>query len=262
MRNEKLIRLFKVLYILSFILDLTIIGLLVGIPLFLVLWASQYVFFGILSPIYVFRAEKRIEKIFKKKSVIKTRIERTYDIQFGKLGLDENMRSLITNNMEKNFITLIPIVQNILDKKKIKFDFYETINPLIQLIDIESIILTCDTLILRYASTEEERKNINYTPLNESLIEIIDNSNKEMLSSYQLVEKRIDIAAKFILLLMESIEQSKVFLEDAIMTIISKEMENNDKKNIINETPKTIDEKMEDFENEIFNTIFDKDKEK
>ncbi|ALW01241.1 hypothetical protein FZ832_02900 [Campylobacter jejuni] len=48
------IRALRVLFILSFIADLTIIGLFVGIPLFLILWGIQYIIYGEKNPFFVF----------------------------------------------------------------------------------------------------------------------------------------------------------------------------------------------------------------
>ncbi|EDP5052477.1 TPA: hypothetical protein SFZ67_001057 [Campylobacter jejuni] len=49
------IRALRVLFILSFIADLTIIGLFVGIPLFLILWGIQYIIYGEKNPFFVFK---------------------------------------------------------------------------------------------------------------------------------------------------------------------------------------------------------------
>lgn len=48
-------RIFRALFILSFIVDLTIIGLTIGIPAFIILWVAQYVFYGESNPFYVFK---------------------------------------------------------------------------------------------------------------------------------------------------------------------------------------------------------------
>ncbi|HFU5761810.1 TPA: hypothetical protein ACH6IF_000620 [Campylobacter jejuni] len=48
------IRALRVLFILSFIADLTIIVLFVVIPLFLILWGIQYIIYGEKNPFFVF----------------------------------------------------------------------------------------------------------------------------------------------------------------------------------------------------------------
>ncbi|ECP6764219.1 hypothetical protein FUU32_08810, partial [Campylobacter coli] len=51
------IRVLRVLFILSFIADLTIIGLFVGIPLFLILWGIQYIIYNKKNPFFVFKKD-------------------------------------------------------------------------------------------------------------------------------------------------------------------------------------------------------------
>ncbi|HHY1549723.1 TPA: hypothetical protein ACV1QE_000141 [Campylobacter jejuni] len=51
------IRVLRVLFILSFIADLTIIGLFVGIPLFLILWGIQYIIYNEKNPFFVFKKD-------------------------------------------------------------------------------------------------------------------------------------------------------------------------------------------------------------
>ena len=87
MKNEKTIRTLRVLFILSFLLDLTIIGLLVGIPLFLILWGLQYIFLGKSSPFYVFNTNKRLSKLFKNPETIRARVEKIYKIQFNSMEI-------------------------------------------------------------------------------------------------------------------------------------------------------------------------------
>jgi len=81
MKNEKTIRTLKVLFILSFILDLTIIGLIIGVPMFLVLWALQYIFLDKANPFYVFTTNKKLSKIFKDDEVIKNKVKEMGYIQ-------------------------------------------------------------------------------------------------------------------------------------------------------------------------------------
>lgn len=50
-----MIRLLKVLFIISFLFDITLIGLFVGIPSFLVLWVISYIAFGSGNPFFVFK---------------------------------------------------------------------------------------------------------------------------------------------------------------------------------------------------------------
>ncbi|HEE9620129.1 TPA: hypothetical protein R8E66_001223 [Campylobacter coli] len=57
------IRALRVLFILSFIADLTIIGLFVGIPLFLILWGIQYIIYGEKNPFFVFAKPYQEEDI-------------------------------------------------------------------------------------------------------------------------------------------------------------------------------------------------------
>jgi hypothetical protein len=81
MKNEKTIRTLKVLFILSFILDLTIIGLIAGVPMFLALWGLQYIFLDKANPFYVFTTNKKLSKIFKDDEVIKNKVKEMGYIQ-------------------------------------------------------------------------------------------------------------------------------------------------------------------------------------
>jgi hypothetical protein len=66
MKNEKTIRALKVFCIISFLLDLTIIGLFFGIPLFLICWIVQYIFIGEANPFFTLRCEfEKSQKLFR-----------------------------------------------------------------------------------------------------------------------------------------------------------------------------------------------------
>lgn len=67
------IRALRVLFILSFIADLTIIGLFVGIPLFLILWGIQYIIYGEKNPFFVFA--KHNPKPYQKEDIIDVEVE-------------------------------------------------------------------------------------------------------------------------------------------------------------------------------------------
>lgn len=66
------IRALRVLFILSFIADLTIIGLFVGIPLFLILWGIQYIIYGEKS-FFVFA--KHNPKPYQEEDIIDVEVE-------------------------------------------------------------------------------------------------------------------------------------------------------------------------------------------
>ncbi|EOG4501700.1 hypothetical protein ACLD69_000134 [Campylobacter coli] len=63
------IRALRVLFILSFIADLTIIGLFVGIPLFLI----QYIIYGEKNPFFVFA--KHNPKPYQKEDIIDVEVK-------------------------------------------------------------------------------------------------------------------------------------------------------------------------------------------
>ncbi|EOZ8029546.1 hypothetical protein ACQWQ9_000190 [Campylobacter coli] len=67
------IRALRVLFILSFIADLTIIGLFVGIPLFLILWGIQYIIYGEKNPFFVFA--KHNPKPYQKEDIIDVEVK-------------------------------------------------------------------------------------------------------------------------------------------------------------------------------------------
>lgn len=67
------IRVLRVLFILSFIADLTIIGLFVGIPLFLILWGIQYIIYGEKNPFFVFA--KHNPKPYQKEDIIDVEVK-------------------------------------------------------------------------------------------------------------------------------------------------------------------------------------------
>ncbi|KQI13687.1 hypothetical protein [Campylobacter coli] len=86
------IRALRVLFILSFIADLTIIGLFVGIPLFLILWGIQYIIYGEKNPFFVFakhnpkpyQKEDIIDAMYKENENLKEKLSE-YEKKFGKL---------------------------------------------------------------------------------------------------------------------------------------------------------------------------------
>ncbi|EJS9961325.1 hypothetical protein ACF1Y1_000107 [Campylobacter coli] len=67
------IKALRVLFILSFIADLTIIGLFVGIPLFLILWGIQYIIYGEKNPFFVFA--KHNPKPYQKEDIIDVEVK-------------------------------------------------------------------------------------------------------------------------------------------------------------------------------------------
>lgn len=56
-----------------FIADLTIIGLFVGIPLFLILWEIQYIIYGEKNPFFVFA--KHNPKPYQEEDIIDVEVE-------------------------------------------------------------------------------------------------------------------------------------------------------------------------------------------
>lgn len=67
------IKALRVLFILSFIADLTIIGLFVGIPLSLILWGIQYIIYGEKNPFFVFA--KHNPKPYQKEDIIDVEVK-------------------------------------------------------------------------------------------------------------------------------------------------------------------------------------------
>ena len=62
-KEQKIKRLFRVLYFISLLLSATIIGSLIGIPLFLILLITQYIIYGNFNPHFMFESEnKQYEK--------------------------------------------------------------------------------------------------------------------------------------------------------------------------------------------------------
>ena len=59
-RDDGLIRIFRVLYFISLLLTPTIIGAVVGIPLFVFLLVLQYILYGVINPHFVFKNADRI----------------------------------------------------------------------------------------------------------------------------------------------------------------------------------------------------------
>ena len=51
-------RTIRVFFVISFVLDITILGLIIGIPLFFILWAAEYIIFGSINPFYVFKKQE------------------------------------------------------------------------------------------------------------------------------------------------------------------------------------------------------------
>ena len=67
------IRALRVLFILSFIADLTIIGLSVGIPLFFFFFGIQYIIYGEKNPFFVFA--KHNPKPYQKEDIIDVEVK-------------------------------------------------------------------------------------------------------------------------------------------------------------------------------------------
>lgn len=95
------LRLFRVLFSLSFILDATVIGLLVGIPLFLLLWACSYIAFGSANPFFVFKKWVTIKFIYPTNGETKVLLKLWLDT----ISKEINMLELYYNCFE----TQIPI---------------------------------------------------------------------------------------------------------------------------------------------------------
>lgn len=91
------IRALRVLFILSFIADLTIVGLFIGIPLFLILWGIQYIVYGEKNPFFVFGKDTT-----DKKSKEKLDIELYQDIS-------EKLYPLIADSLKNIFKNEKPI---------------------------------------------------------------------------------------------------------------------------------------------------------
>ncbi|EOH3683470.1 hypothetical protein [Campylobacter sp. CNRCH_2014_2452] len=91
------IRLLRVLFILSFIADLTIVGLFVGVPLFLILWGIQYIVYGEKNPFFVF-----------KKDINDKKPKEELDIEFYK-AISEKLYPLLEDSIKITFKDEKPI---------------------------------------------------------------------------------------------------------------------------------------------------------
>ncbi|QCD44420.1 hypothetical protein [Campylobacter mucosalis] len=233
MKNEKTIRALKVLYILSFILDLTIVGAFIGVPLFLVLWALQYIFLGKGRPFYVFNTNKRLSKLFSKKETIQNRVKQIYDIQFASMALTDSRKNFLIEKMVLYYEYFVFEVEKILDKYGLQFDTDEII-PIFQLIDCEVIILASKDFILEHSliNNKEEAEKLLPKP-NENLLEFIAN-NKHNLSPF-LVEQRLDEVRKIIIFVEPCAKRYEKDLELIIDAIINHEIPNNRSTNVTQE---------------------------
>jgi hypothetical protein len=123
-----LIRALRVLYILSFLLDLTIVGALIGIPLFLVLWAMQYIFINQANPLFVFKKNKsEAISISKFKNMIEEETQDVLNLFIDEIkGINSDLifilKDTIAQRMQDNHIRFIEAYsKKLISKDKIDY---------------------------------------------------------------------------------------------------------------------------------------------
>ena len=239
MKNEKTIRTLRVLFILSFLLDLTIIGAVIGIPMFFVLWALQYIVLGKTHPFYIFNTNKRLGKLFKTPEIIKARVNQIYKIQFGSMGINyDSLSKFLIERMGRYYGYFVVELEKLIDKYNLKFDGNEIV-PVFQLIDCEVIILASADLITEEMQISEKEKLAQFLPDKGLLQFFID--NKGNISS-ALVDERFTSVETMLYLVkacIEKYEKELGGLRDAIMNLDVNELSNSFKQKISNDLKTT-----------------------
>lgn len=198
MKNEKIIKILKVLFYLSFLLDLTIIGAVIGIPMFIVLWGLQYFLIGKANPFYIFSISKQQKILLEIKNYdfINTKIEKLYNTYFAFMQTDNTFVEMLEYYMTDCYLNSILEVENLIYKNNLKLNS-DTKTYLIQLLDCEAILHACANLTtkMEYFSKEEITSAIPKAKLVEYLAD-----NKYNITPF-LVEDRAKDIKKAICLL-------------------------------------------------------------
>ena len=253
MKNEKTIRTLRVLFILSFLLDLTIIGLFVGIPLFLILWGLQYIFLGKSSPFYVFNTNKRLSKLFKNPETIRARVEKIYKIQFSPMEIKyDSLSEFLIKRMAEYYSYFVFELETLIDKHNLKFDSDEII-PIFQLIDCEVIILVSADLITEEMKYLEKESLAGFLPNKGLLAFFTDNKDNISLA---LVDDRLSDVAKMLSLVepcVKKYHKEVDELREALMNLDVKDF------TASYEQKTDTEQNYSDYEDEIFDSLIGKD---
>ena len=158
MKKEKMIRILKALFILSFLLDLTIIGAVVGIPMFIILWGLQYFFIGKADPFYVFSISKQQKVLLEIKNYdfINTQIEALYKTHFSLMQIDNSFAEMLEYYMADCYLNSISEIETLIYKNSLRLDG-GTRAYLVRLLDCEAIMKASADLAMKigYFSREE-----------------------------------------------------------------------------------------------------------
>lgn len=226
MKNEKTIRTLKVLFILSFILDLTIIGLIAGAPIFLALWGLQYIFLGKANPFYVFTTNKKLSKMFKDDEVIKNRVKEIYKNQFGYMQIEyASLIDFLTDRMEKYYKFFISHIEKEMNKYGLKFDG-DGISSVILLIDCEVVILASTDLMVENMGYLQKEQLFDVLP-KESLIDFFA-KNKDNIT-FSLADDRYTSAASMLQLVEICVKKYKKEVDEIAEAIKNLDVEEYEK---------------------------------
>lgn len=253
MKNEKTIRTLRVLFILSFLLDLTIIGLFVGIPLFLILWGLQYIFLGKSSPFYVFNTNKRLGKLFKNPETIRARVEKIYKIQFNSMEIKyDSLSEFLIKRMAEYYSYFVFELERLMDKHNLKFDS-DKIIPVFQLIDCEVVILASADLITEDMKYLKKESLAGFLPNKGLLAFFADNKDNISLA---LVDDRLSDVAKMLSLVEPCVKKYQKELDElkeALMNLDVKDFTASYEQKI------HAEQNYSDYEDEIFDSLIGKD---
>ena len=158
MIKEKMIRILKTLFIMSFLLDLAVIGAVVGIPMFIILWGLQYFFMGKANPFYVFSISKQQKVLLEIKNYdfINTQIKALYKTHFSLMQIDNSFAEILEYYMVDCYLNSISEVETLIYKNSLKLDS-ATKEYLVRLLDCEAIMKASVDVAMKigYFSREE-----------------------------------------------------------------------------------------------------------
>ena len=253
MKNEKTIRTLRVLFILSFLLDITVVGLLVGIPMFLVLWGLQYIFTGKSHPFYIFNTNKRLSKLFKNPETIRARVEKIYKIQFGPMEINyDSISEFLIKRMAEYYSYFVLELEKLIDKYNLRFDSEEII-PVFQLIDCEVIILASVDLITEDMKYFKKEELAEFLPDKGLLCFFADNKDSISLS---LVDDRLVDVAKVLSLVEPCVKKYHKEVDELKEALINLDVN----KFATSYGQKTdTEQNYSDYEDEIFDSLIGKD---
>lgn len=182
MKKEKVIRILKALFILSFLLDLTIIGAVIGVPMFVVLWGLQYFFIGKADPFYAFSISKQQKILLEIKNYdfINTQIEALYKTHFSLMQIDNSFAEMLEYYMTDCYLNSISEIETLIYKNSLRLDG-DTRDYLVQLLDCEAIMKASADLAMKtgYFSREE----ITSSMPKKNLLEFLADSKYSITSS-------------------------------------------------------------------------------